>query len=301
MSVVVDAPAALRLPDFLIIGEMRCGSTTLWELLSRHEKVFFSSEKELHFFDNREGRFDRGIASYAQWFVDARGDQICGEATPDYLFHDEACARIHETVPQAKLLVILRDPVERAWSHYWHNVRRGREELSFEQALKSEPQRMARGDAELRSHCSYASRGRYIEQLRRYEAAFGKEQLCVIFLDELKRNARDAMQRVCDHLGLETTAAFDDPVVPERNKAHYPRWPRANGAGRKVKHWLSACAPLLEPPLSAVARMTRPLRAYCGAPRMHAAMKASLKAQFAQSDAALAQWLGRAVPWTKSA
>ena len=299
MSALLESPAALRLPDFLIIGEMRCGSTTLWELLSRHRRVFFSQEKELHFFDDRGGNWARGVSAYAENFASAGADQLCGEATPDYLFHDDACQRIHEVVPGARLLVILRDPVERAWSHYWHNVRRGREHLTFEQALRDEPQRMANGDAEVRSHCSYASRGRYVEQLRRYERIFGKEQLCVIFLDELKCEAREAMQRVCDHLGLEATAAFDVPVVPERNRAQYPRWPRANRAGRSMRNWLVARAPACGPYLDGFARITRPWRAYSGAPRMDAQTRTSLEAAFRQADRELAEWVGRPVPWMK--
>ena len=306
---VADAPTTMctegaartRLPDFLIVGEMRCGSTTLWELLSRHPRVFFPSEKELHFFDNRNGSWDAGVDAYAGHFASALADQLCGEATPDYLFHDDACGRIRATVPDARLLVILRDPVARAWSHYWHNVRRGRETLSFDAALAAEATRLAGGDADVRAHFSYVARGHYVESLRRYEQAFGRDALCVVFLEELTAKPGPAMRAVCAHLGLEAVAAFDDPVVPERNKARYPRWPRASAAARGARRWVSRRAAVVGRAVETVARATRPWRTYSGTPRMDEPTRQRLRAGYAASDAALAEWLGRDVPWARPA
>jgi hypothetical protein len=302
MTLLSEAPvsSAVRLPDFFILGEMRCGSTTLWELLSRHPRVFFSEEKEAHFFDGRNGRWNRGVAAYAELFAAAGDDQLCGEATPDYLFHDDACPRIREVVPDARLIAILRDPVTRAWSHYWHNVRRGREVLTFEQAIDAEAQRMASGDAEQRSHCSYASRGRYVEQLRRYERAFGgREQICVTFLEDLIANPAAEMTRVCRHLGLAPVAAFADEVVPERNRAKYPRWPRLNRAANAARRLVNARAPALAAPVKWAASMSRPLRVYSGQARMPEAMRVRLGEGYRGFDEALATWVGRAVPWVK--
>jgi hypothetical protein len=299
MTLLTDAPVALRLPDFLIVGEMRCGSTTLWELLSRHKRVFFPEEKEVHFFDGRNGNWDRGVAEYAGLFADAGPDQICGEATPDYLFHDHACGRIRQIVPDARLLVILRDPVARAWSHYWHNVRRGRETLTFDQALDAEAERLSSGDADQRSHCSYTARGHYIQQLRHYESALSREQICVTFLEDLTKNPLAEMKRVCDHLDLEGVEAVASAVVPERNKAKYPRWPKLNAAARSARRWLDATAPVLAAPARWAAKATRPIRVYSGQARMTDETRGRLQTMFRESDAALAEWLGRKVPWTK--
>ena len=130
-----------RLPDFLILGEMKCGSTTLWQLLSKHPRIFFPDEKELHFFNARPDR-PLSASDYERCFASSDSDHLLGEATPNYLFDEDASVRIHRTIPEARLIAILRDPVMRAWSHYWHNVRRGREPLSFQRALAAEPERI---------------------------------------------------------------------------------------------------------------------------------------------------------------
>jgi hypothetical protein len=296
--------ASIRLPDFLIIGEMRCGTTTLWEMLSAHAQIFFPAEKEVHFFDGRHGRWNRGVDAYAAMFAAAAPGQLCGEATPDYLFHDDACDRIRDVLPGARLVAILRDPAARAWSHYWHNVRRGRETLSFEQALGAEPQRLASGDADRRSHCSYVARGHYLRQLSRYERAFGRDALCVTFLEDLKRAPQAELARVCRHLSLcdvgDVGGDDEAGIVPERNRAKYPRWPRFNAAAGRAKRWVERRLPVLAVPARWAAAATRPLRVYSGEARMPVAIRDRLHDEFRDSDAALAGWLGRPVPWRRS-
>jgi hypothetical protein len=121
--------------------------------------------------------------------------------------------------------------------------------------------------------------------------------VCVTFLEDLTADAAGEMARVCAHLGLEPVAAFADTVVPERNKAKYPRWPRLNAAAGATRRWVSARAPALAAPARWAAAATRPLRVYSGQARMPDAARDRLRAHFRDADAALADWLCRRVPW----
>jgi hypothetical protein len=301
---VADATPG-RLPDFVIAGEARCGSTTLWGLLAAHPRVFFPAEKELHFFSSYRVEPDAGaeqkrLAAYRQLFAAARPDQRCGEATPNYLFDDGACARMRALVPGVRLLAILRDPVARAWSHYWHQVRRGREPLDFEAAIAAEPERIEAGDALARARFSYLSRGRYVESLRRYEQAFGREAICVLFLEELMRDATGQLARVCAHLGVDA-APLAGAALPHDNRAAYPRWPKLAALGRSLRSGAAALGPGAERALDRLGSVTRPLRVYSGQPRMRDDTRRSLEQWLRESDLALAAWLGRPLPWSRDA
>ena len=131
-------------------------------------------------------------------------DLVVGEATPDYLFHPHVPGRVRRAIPAAKLIVVLRDPVDRAFSHYWHQVERGHERLSFDEAIRSEDERLA-GELErmlqddtylsfARHHYSYATRGRYAEQLEWWLALFPREQIALVDGRSLFEDA-DAVSR----------------------------------------------------------------------------------------------------------
>lgn len=210
MRVAVRRPTASRhvLPDFLIIGGQRCGTTSLFEYLCRHPSVCRPVEKELQFFSYR---FDRGVAWYRCHFPTekaARGRKVF-EATPYYLLHDQAPSRAASVVPEARLVALLRNPTERAWSHYQHNVLRGTEVLPFEEALRAESERLDPGgdgssDAASSHHKrhSYVTRGRYAEQLDRWLAVYPRNQLLVLFSEDLYRDPGATYARVLEFLGL---------------------------------------------------------------------------------------------------
>lgn len=296
-----------RKPDFIVPGEMRCGTTTLWSLLSQHPKVFSPEHKELHFFSSynpllRDGSLDEAArADYFRRFAEARADQVCGEATPTYLFDAGACARMATLLPDLRLVVMLRDPVARAWSHYWHQVRRGRETLGFEEALAAEEERVRTGDARRRAWFSYRLRGRYVEHLERYERAFSREQILVIFLEELRRDPAAVLARVWEHLGLAAPEAPLRAETPHANRADFPRWPRLDARTRALRAWADRRGPAgLVRAIELLGRATRSLRVYSGAPRMSESARRDLRRSFAESDRRLADWLGRPPPWMTS-
>jgi hypothetical protein len=198
-----------RLPDFLGVGVQKGGTTTLQAMLQEHPGVFLPPAKELHFFSLHYGE---GEEWYRQQFAATQPGQRCGEITPYYLFHPEAPARIRRLLPAARLIVLLRDPVERCLSGLFHSRRLGLETLQVEEALEAEPGRLAGAEAVLAatdgrhlSHQvhSYLSRSRYEQQLERYEQWFPREQLLLLRSEDLFQNPEGLWRRVLSFLELE--------------------------------------------------------------------------------------------------
>ncbi len=217
------------LPDFVVIGSHKCGSSSLYYYLSQHPQILPAAVKEVHFFD---GNFEKGPLYYRAYFplrseIDDRKKQlaktvITGEATPNYLFFPHVPRRMAQVVPEAKLIVLLRDPVHRAFSHYMHNRRSkhrktDREPLSFEEAIAQESERL-RGERERmlaeESYYSnayrfyaYCQRGIYVEQLQEYGKFFDRSRIFVLKSEDFFNNTAEAYGRVLKFLGL-------DPHVP---------------------------------------------------------------------------------------
>ncbi len=188
------------LPTFVIAGAMRSGTTSLNGYLREHPDIVMSQPKEVHFFDVH---YDKGLDWYSGHFDGAEAATAVGEATPDYLFDPQAPGRIAATLPGAKILVMLRDPVDRAYSHYWHNVARDKERLTFAEAVAAEPSRLAAGP-ESRAIYSYAERGRYLPQLRRLLDAFPDDRVLIQSFDELEDRPQAIYARTLAFLGVDT-------------------------------------------------------------------------------------------------
>jgi hypothetical protein len=217
------ATAGLRpLPDFLILGAQKAGTTALYAYLRWHPQVTGPSFKEVSFFDRHYARGERWYRAH----LPIRRSGIVGEASPSYLFHPLASERVARMLPRARLIALLRNPVDRAFSHYQHEVALGREELSFEDALAREDERM-QGELErmLRDpsyfsyawwNYTYAARGRYAEQLERWLDAFPREQLLVLFTEELAADTAGTYRRVLDFLGVDARGLDSYPRIFER-------------------------------------------------------------------------------------
>jgi lipopolysaccharide transport system ATP-binding protein len=221
------------LPDFLILGAQKAGTTALYAYLRWHPEITGPSFKEISFFDRHYARGERWYRAH----LPVRQGSIVGEASPSYLFHPLAPERVARMVPDARLIALLRNPVDRAFSHYQHEVALGREPLSFEEAVASENERME-GELEqmLRdpsyfSHAwwnyTYLARGRYAEQLERWFAFFAREQLLVLFTDELGEDPGGTYRRVLDFLGAETRDLPSYPRIFEREYEQMPLETRA--------------------------------------------------------------------------
>lgn len=203
------ATAALRRrPDFLVIGAMKSGTSTLFHHIAAHPLVDAPLRKELHYFGHAR-RAGLGEGWYRAHFPlgPARG-RLTGEATPDYLFDPDVPARIAAELPAVRLVAILREPAARAVSQYRHEVRMGRETLPIEAAFAAEEVRMAHaarlGEAgrETLHHASYRRRGLYAEQITRYRALFPPDRLLVLGAGALAREPEATLGRAFEFLGL---------------------------------------------------------------------------------------------------
>jgi hypothetical protein len=198
---MIDA-ARRPLPDFVILGAQRAGTTTLYAALAEHPQVRPALVKEIHFFDRN---YARGLPWYRAHFSRGAPGTIAGEATPYYLFHPDVPERVAGALPAARFVVLLRDPVARAWSHYHHERSRGREPLTFQEAVDTEEERLGR-DAVSHQRFSYLARGRYAEQLERWFAAVPRERFLVIASETLFGSPDETYAKVVSFLGLPPLA-----------------------------------------------------------------------------------------------
>jgi hypothetical protein len=189
---VSGEPDVGALPDFVIIGAQKGGTSFLYYLLTRHPLVEPAARKELHFFDQPE-HFDNGAEWYRRCFprLNSKDGQrsITGEATPYYLFDPPVANRMAEIVPQARLIALLRNPIDRAYSHYQMQVKRGTEPRTFEEAIEQQ-------------HSSYVSRGIYVDQLVRWFEVFSKEQMLILKSEDFFERPIETLKIVLTFLDL---------------------------------------------------------------------------------------------------
>lgn len=268
MSATATATAPLRMtPDFLIVGGQRCGTTSLFKTLAQHPSVARPlAFKGIHYFDMHfdnsfrwyRGHFPVSLTSRLRRLGKPR--PVTGESSPFYGFHPLAPQRIAEALPDIRLIMLLRDPVERAYSAHSHERARGFESETFERALELEDERTA-GERDKMiadpsyvsfhvQHHSYLARGRYIEQIEALEAAVGRDRLHVVDSHEFFTQPEESFAEVLRFLDL-----------PQHDGIRYERHN---------------------------ARERNPMRSD---------MQTRLLAKFDESDARLTTWWGRALSW----
>jgi hypothetical protein len=229
----ITSPIRL-LPDFLIIGTQRGGTTSLYHYLKTHPCMEPTTVTDTHFFDKK---FNKGLIWYRGHFPTRLGKYysqrvrqqpfVTGEASPSYLFHPHAPGRVAQLLPGARLIVLLRNPVDRAYSQYFHAIELGHESLSFEEAIEGEEERTARererilADERYYSHAykhrSYLTRGIYVEQLRAWMELFGREQFLILKSEDFYADPAGTFKQVLAFLQLPET----EPVLNKREYKHY--------------------------------------------------------------------------------
>ena len=215
------------LPQFLIVSVERGGTTSLYRYLTQHPRVAPAFRKEVDFFDFN---WTRGLDWYRAHFPLRRPGaraRITGEATPYYLYHPQVPARIARTLPDVRLVALLRNPVERAFSHYQMNVRQGKETLSFAEAIEGEGERvraewarLEQGEIEFsEAHYKfgYLARGIYVDRLKAWHKHFAPERLLVVRSEDLYADPAGTTARVTEFLGL--------PPAPLRDAKAYNQKP----------------------------------------------------------------------------
>ena len=264
----VSSPARM-LPGLVIVGAQRCGTTTLYSALSEHPGLLHAARKEVHYFDLA---YERGLSWYrahfpvkprARWVERTTGiSPLAFEASPYYIFHPLACERIARDLPDVKLVVLIRDPVERAHSAHAHEVALGHDDVPFEAALELEDVRLEgevqrilsnpRYISHSHQHHAYRTRGQYIEQLERLEALFGRERIHVIDSGDFFGQPERTYDAILEFLGL-----------PHRG---YPPFEAQNVQPRRP---------------------------------MPESVRLALDAHFLPFDTRLAKWLGRDPSWRR--
>lgn len=225
------------LPNLLIVGAQKSGTTSLHRLLESHREVYLPRRyQEIHYFDLEEN-FRRGPQWYESLFEGWSGEPYCAQTSPLYMYEAPVAERIEALLGQPRFLFILRNPVERAYSHYWHEVRFGYEPLSFEEALDREQERIARS-FEDRRHYSYVDRGRYAAQVERFYRRFGKQRCLVLLQDELKASADAVRSRLAAFLGLPVEGfAGEGRGGFHFNRAGVPRSRWLQRLRRHLRRW----------------------------------------------------------------
>ena len=202
------------LPNFIIIGGVRCGTTSLYYNICKHPSVLPAAYDEIGFFDDN---FHLGINWYRSMFPTRKkikkihqqtGKAITGEDTPFYIWNKDVIKRIKGFLPDVKLIVILRNPIDRAYSNYQMSVRDGNETKSFEEVVKNEIRlfNTKRDNKEevnnLEYKKSYLAKGFYYEQLKHWFKMFNRKQIHVLFTENLRDNPDDTIRDIYKFLGL---------------------------------------------------------------------------------------------------
>ena len=215
-------------PNFIIIGAQKGGTTSLYTYLTQHPQVAPAAQKEIHYFDLQ---FDKGAEWYYSQFPSSaeRGYKVTGEASPYYIFHPHVPQRIYQLCPEVKLIILLRNPVDRAISHYHHEIKIKCESLSFQEAIASEPERLKGEIAKIlasptyysyeHQHHTYLSRGIYADQLPAWMKLFPKSQLLILKSEDLYTNPCGIYNSVLEFLGLPPHQL---EIYEKHNATQYP-------------------------------------------------------------------------------
>jgi Sulfotransferase domain len=236
----ISSPMRL-LPNFLIIGTQRGGTTSLYHYLKTHPCIAPATSKDTHFFDKK---FSKGLSWYRGHFP-TRLEKFCaehllrrpfvtGEASSSYLFHPHVPKRVARVLPQVKLIVLLRNPVDRAYSQYYHAIELGHETFSFEEAIQYEQERTARelekilADehyySQAHKHLSYLSRGIYVDQLQAWMSLFPREQFLILKSEDFYADPATIVNQVLDFLNLpQLEAQLSKGAYKQYNNNTYPK------------------------------------------------------------------------------
>jgi hypothetical protein len=276
-------------PTFFIAGAPKCGTTSLAEWLNGHPDAWIPPEKELHYFDREHVRHD--LDWYLPFFDAAGGQRAIGDATPSYLADPGAMARVAEACPDARIVVMVRDPTARAYSHYMHWRRQMGETRSWAEVVDHELAQPRCAEAagwqpQAPEAYRYLAFGRYVPQLNAAVGLFGRDAVHVVLMDDLERDPAGAFRAVCGHLGI------DDGIVPEvvgsvANPYRYysPEWLWRLFVRVRVGRWIPGRAGRW-----VYQHMVRSGEAY---EPMDPAIERRLRDHHAPDTAALGAWLGR--------
>jgi hypothetical protein len=227
----------VTMPNFFIVGAQKAGTTSLYQYLSQHPQVYMSPRKEPHFFEGMHSEYRRPgrrstpvstLAEYQALFEDASDQRAIGEASASYLYSPRSPGLIKDSVPDARIIVILRNPADRAYSNYLYCVQVGREPLgSFDEALQAEEGRMLDKWGPL---WYYKHKGFYYAQVKRYFDTFGRDKVGVWLYEDLRNDTFGTLREVFRFLDI------DEDFVPDASMEYNPSGiPRAGRLYKGVR------------------------------------------------------------------
>jgi hypothetical protein len=213
----------MPLPTFIIAGERRCGTTSLYHWMRSHPEVYLYPKPDSDYFIEEEALYNNGvrqepdgerwekthsIEDYSEKFGEAEGFRAIGQKDADLLFWKPAHPRLARYLPEGRFIITLRDPVKRAWSHYWNEVGKGRETLSFEEALKAEDERCLKS-LFARNHLSYRARGFYEQSLRSFFEHISPSRVLIITLEESRSQPKQTLSKIYEFIGVDPHAGLE--------------------------------------------------------------------------------------------
>jgi hypothetical protein len=259
-------------PNFLCVGAAKSATTSLHRYLSQHPEIFMPDAKELIFFSHKEytknidGPGDEvclktsvaNLTDYLAYFEGASTFKAIGETSPSYFTYPKVPERIYEMLGEIKILIILRNPIDRAYSNYWHMVRTFGEKICFYDALQAENKRL---QARWHDHWGYLKSSKYSEMLEMYFKQFGRKNVHVILYEDFKKNTKDEMRKTFQFLGVDPH--FDVKTTKQHNTTSEVRNPAARSAGRIINPFSSIAKLVLGKKLARYAREIILKSAHC--------------------------------------
>lgn len=201
-------------PDFFIVGAPRCGTTSLYEYLRKTNGIFMSKIKEPNYFSRKIIPDDymfppiREETTYLELFKKATNLQLIGESTPTYLEDPDAHSLIHDVNPNSKIIIMIREPIERTFSHYLYFQSMGIEKRIFDEVIKDNE-----AGKDLKTGKNYLNSSLYFYPLKRYFDLFGRNNVMVIIFDDLKNNTKKIFQDVLNFLGVSAEFPSDIDII----------------------------------------------------------------------------------------
>jgi len=209
-------------PNFFIVGAPRCATTTVYEVLKRHPEVFMSPVKEPCFLSGGRGKIG-SWKKYYELFEGAKDEKIVGEASTPYLYSDRAIENIKKITAEPRILIQLRDPIDRAVSQYKRNIRTGIEQRSFEEIIEQEKKQLSNVK---KSKLQYLGYGFYSDHVKNYFNHFGRKNVKVILFEELIVNKKSKFREIYEFLGISFSYLPDH--IDKYNAGTKPRLPWIN-------------------------------------------------------------------------
>ncbi|ADE16345.1 sulfotransferase [Nitrosococcus halophilus Nc 4] len=225
-----------KLPNFVVVGAPKSGTTSLYHYLSQHSDIYLPVKKELHYFSSHrliqltQGPSDRYVVesicktldAYAAYYEAVGSPNAIGDISPFYLYHEGCAERIYKELgAKTRIIILLRHPIEKAYSQYMHLVAEGRETLSFDAAIEQEAQRKSKKWLDI---WLYTQSTFYAPQVERFLSVFPREQIFICLLEDMQRDPKQFLQEVCEFLDILHLESSNLSTVYNRSSAPRSKW-----------------------------------------------------------------------------